>query len=207
MVKVITNIKQLVGTRKGNKLIRGKELGELPSVENAYLVIEDGIIAEYGTMSSNQKSEIGNQKSIDVSGQSILPCWCDSHTHLVFAASREEEFVDKIRGMSYEEIAAKGGGILNSAKKLNAMSEDELFNVSWKKLNEVIKLGTGAIEIKSGYGLSVEGELKMLRVIKRLKEVSPIPIKATFLGAHSYPLEYRENHKGYIDLIINEMLS
>jgi imidazolonepropionase len=125
---------------------------------------------------------------------------------LVFAASREEEFVDKLKGMSYEEIAAKGGGILNSAKKLNAMSEDELFDVSLKRLNEVIKLGTGAIEIKSGYGLSVEGELKMLRVIKRLKEVSPIPIKATFLGAHTYPLEYREDHKGYIDIIINEML-
>jgi imidazolonepropionase len=125
---------------------------------------------------------------------------------LVFAASREEEFVDKIKGMSYQEIAAKGGGILNSAKKLNAMSEDELFDISWRRLNEVIKLGTGAIEIKSGYGLSVEGELKMLRVIKRLKEISPIPIRATFLGAHTYPLEYRENHKGYIDLIINEML-
>ena len=150
------------------------------------------------------KSKIENE--IDATDQFILPCWCDSHTHLVFASSREEEFVDKIKGMSYEEIAAKGGGILNSAKKLNAMSEDELFNVSWKRLNEVIKLGTGAIEIKSGYGLSVEGELKMLRVIKRLKEVSPIPIKATFLGAHTYPLEYRENHKGYIDLMINEML-
>ena len=156
---------------------------------------------------SNFKPQTSNFKqTIDASGQFILPCWCDSHTHLVFAASREEEFVDKLKGMSYEEIAAKGGGILNSARKLNAMSEDELFDVSWKRLNEVIKLGTGAIEIKSGYGLSVEGELKMLRVIKRLKEISAIPIKATFLGAHTYPLEYRENHKGYIDIIINEML-
>ena len=170
------------------------------------MIVENGLIAEYGSM-QNIKHEASNFKlTIDASGQFILPCWCDSHTHLVFAASREEEFVDKIKGMSYEEIAAKGGGILNSAKKLNAMSEDELFDVSWKRLNEVIKLGTGAIEIKSGYGLSVEGELKMLRVIKRLKEISPIPIKATFLGAHTYPLEYRENHKGYIDLIINEML-
>ncbi|HEY5966363.1 MAG TPA: imidazolonepropionase [Chitinophagaceae bacterium] len=206
MATLVSNIKQLVGVRQESKLLNGKELSVLPVIENAYLIIENGLIAEYGGM-SNLKLQTSNFKQIiDASGQFILPCWCDSHTHLVFAASREEEFVDKLKGMSYEEIAAKGGGILNSAKKLNAMSEDELFDVSWKRLNEVIKLGTGAIEIKSGYGLSVEGELKMLRVIKRLKEVSPIPIKATFLGAHTYPVEYRENHKGYIDLIINEML-
>ena len=206
MATLVSNIKQLVGVRQESKLLKGKELSVLPVIENAYLIIENGLIAEYGGM-SNLKLQTSNFKQIiDASGQFILPCWCDSHTHLVFAASREEEFVDKIRGMSYEEIAAKGGGILNSAKKLNAMSEDELFDVSWKRLNEVIKLGTGAIEIKSGYGLSVEGELKMLRVIKRLKDMSPIPIKATFLGAHTYPLDYREDHKGYIDLIINEML-
>ena len=206
MATLVSNIKQLVGVRQESKLLKGKELSVLPVIENAYLIIENGLIAEYGGM-SNLKLQTSNFKQIiDASGQFILPCWCDSHTHLVFAASREEEFVDKLKGMSYEEIAAKGGGILNSAKKLNAMSEDELFDVSWKRLNEVIKLGTGAIEIKSGYGLSVEGELKMLRVIKRLKEVSPISIKATFLGAHTYPLEYRENHKGYIDLVINEML-
>jgi len=206
MTTFISNIKQLVGVREESKLLKGNELSILPAIENAYLIVENGLIAEYGSM-QNIKHQTSNFKlTIDATGQFILPCWCDSHTHLVFAASREEEFVDKIKGMSYEEIAAKGGGILNSAKKLNAMSEDELFNISWKRLNEVIKLGTGAIEIKSGYGLSVEGELKMLRVIKRLKEVSPIPIKATFLGAHTYPLEYRENHKGYIDLIINEML-
>ena len=206
MATLVSNIKQLVGVRQESKLLKGKELSVLPVIENAYLIIENGLIAEYGGM-SNLKLQTSNFKQIiDASGQFILPCWCDSHTHLVFSASREEEFVDKLKGMSYEEIAAKGGGILNSAKKLNAMSEDELFDVSWKRLNEVIKLGTGAIEIKSGYGLSVEGELKMLRVIKRLKEVSPIPIKATFLGAHTYPVEYRENHKGYIDLIINEML-
>jgi len=206
MATLISNIKQLVGVREESKLLKGKELAVLPSIENAYLVIENGSIAEYGSMKGIQNSKFKIQNKIDATDQFILPCWCDSHTHLVFAASREEEFVDKIKGMSYEEIAAKGGGILNSAKKLNAMSEDELFNVSWKRLNEVIKLGTGAIEIKSGYGLSVEGELKMLRVIKRLKEVSPIPIKATFLGAHTYPLEYKEDHKGYIDLIISEML-
>ena len=206
MATLISNIKQLVGVREESKLLKGKELSALPCLDNAYLIIENGIISDFGLMKEirDPKSKIENE--IDATGQFILPCWCDSHTHLVFASSREEEFVDKIKGMSYEEIAAKGGGILNSAKKLNAMSEDELFNVSWKRLNEVIKLGTGAIEIKSGYGLSVEGELKMLRVIKRLKEVSPIPIKATFLGAHTYPLEYRENHKGYIDLMINEML-
>jgi len=206
MTTLISNIKQLVGIREESKLLKGKELSALPCLDNAYLIIENGIISGFGLMKEIQipKSKIDNE--IDATGQLILPCWCDSHTHLVFAASREEEFVDKIKGMSYEEIAAKGGGILNSAKKLNAMSEDELFDVSWNRLNEVIKLGTGAIEIKSGYGLSVEGELKMLRVIKRLKEVSPIPIKTTFLGAHTYPLEYREDHKGYIDLIINEML-
>ena len=206
MATLVSNIKQLVGVREEPKLLKGKELSALPCLDNAYLIIENGIISDFGLMKEirDPKSKIENE--IDASGQFILPCWCDSHTHLVFAASREEEFVDKIKGMSYEEIAAKGGGILNSAKKLNTMSEDELFDVSLKKLNEVIKLGTGAIEIKSGYGLSVEGELKMLRVTKRLKETSPIPIKATFLGAHTYPLEYRENHKGYIDIIINEML-
>src|SRR5439155_22836992 len=153
------------------------------------------------------KSEIRNPKSeIDASGQLVLPCWCDSHTHLVFAASREEEFVDKIKGMSYAEIAAKGGGILNSAKKLNETSEDELFNLAWQRLEEVSSFGTGAIEIKSGYGLSVEGELKMLRVIKKLKERSSLSIRSTFLGAHTYPLQYREDHLGYIDCIINAML-
>ena len=206
MVTVITNIKQLVGVRQENKLLRGKELAELPSIENAYLVVEDGIIADYDRM-ENLKSEILNPKSeINANGQLVLPCWCDSHTHLVFAASREEEFVDKIKGMSYAEIAAKGGGILNSAKKLNEASGDELFNLTWKRIEEISKLGTAAVEIKSGYGLTVEGELKMLRVIKKLKERSVLSIKATFLGAHTYPLEYKENHQGYIDCIINEML-
>jgi len=206
MVTLISNIKQLVGVREESELLRGKELSDLPCIENAYILVEDGIIAEYGEMKEIQNSKFKIQNTVDAAGQFILPCWCDSHTHLVFAASREEEFVDKIKGMSYEEIAAKGGGILNSAKKLNVMNEDELFDISWKRLHEVIKLGTGAIEIKSGYGLTVEGELKMLRVIKRLKERSPIPIKSTFLGAHTYPLEYKEDHKGYTDLIINEML-
>ena len=211
MATLITNIKQLVGVRETNKpdshkVLRGKELAELPVIENAYLVIEAGSIAEYGEMSSIQNSTLKTQNKIDAAGQMVLPCWCDSHTHLVFASSREEEFVDKIKGMSYAEIAARGGGILNSARKLNDTSEDELFSNAWRRLEEVSKLGTGAIEIKSGYGLTIEGELKMLRVIKKLKERSVLSIKATFLGAHTYPLEYKENHQGYIDCIINEML-
>jgi imidazolonepropionase len=206
MTTLITNIKQLVGVRETNELIRGKELAELSSVENAYLIIEDGIIAAYGEM-QHLKSEIRNPKSeINAADLFILPCWCDSHTHLVFASSREEEFIDKIKGMSYAEIAARGGGILNSARKLNDTSEDQLFSSAWKRLEEVSKLGTGAIEIKSGYGLTVEGELKMLRVIKKLKERSALSIKATFLGAHTYPLEYKQDHQGYIDRIINGML-
>ncbi|MFN7015008.1 MAG: imidazolonepropionase, partial [Bacteroidia bacterium] len=139
-------------------------------------------------------------------GKSVIPCWVDSHTHLVYAGSREQEFVDRINGLSYEEIALRGGGILNSAKRLNEATEDELFQSAYKRLDEIIKMGTGAVEIKSGYGLSVETELKMLRVIKRLKEKSPIPIKSTFLGAHALPLEYKENKRAYIDLIIYEML-
>ena len=206
MATLITNIKQLVNVREQPTLLRGKALSILPCIENAYMVIEDDVIAAYGEMREIQNSKSNTQNELNASGQFILPCWCDSHTHLVFAASREEEFVDKINGLSYAEIAAKGGGILNSATKLNGMSEDQLFNVSWKRLEEVSKLGTGAIEIKSGYGLTVEGELKMLRVIKKLKERSSLSIRSTFLGAHTYPLEYKEDHQGYIELIINEML-
>ncbi|MCY7311833.1 MAG: imidazolonepropionase [Chitinophagaceae bacterium] len=203
---IITNIKQLVNIRQQNELLRGKELAVLPCIENAYLVIENGIIAEYGEMDNLGWTDNNNDNLIDASGQIVLPAWCDSHTHIVFATSREEEFIDKIRGISYAEIAAKGGGILNSAKKIAETSELDLLRSAWARLQEIMQLGTGAVEIKSGYGLSVEGELKMLRVIKKLKETSPIPIKATFLGAHTYPVEYKENHQGYIDLIINEML-
>lgn len=203
---LVTNIKQLVNTRTENELLRGEALANLPVINNAFLLIEDGIIADYGTMAEIENRKLKIENAINATGQFILPAWCDSHTHIVFAASREEEFIDKIKGLSYAEIAAKGGGILNSAKKIQAASEDELFSLAWKRLEEVSKLGTGAIEIKSGYGLTVEGELKMLRVIKKLKERSKISIKATFLGAHTYPLEYKENHPGYIDLIINEML-
>lgn len=201
--QVFSNISLLANTRPRSGFVRGVEMSVLPSIKNAYLIVEDGVIAEFGEM-----EDLRFQKEkINVADKAIiLPCWCDSHTHIVFAGSREEEFIDKIKGFSYSEIAAKGGGILNSAKKLNETSEDELFNSAWKRLEEVSRLGTGAIEIKSGYGLSVEGELKMLRVIKKLKEKSSLKIKATFLGAHAFPSNYKENHKEYLDIIIHQML-
>ena len=207
MTTLIIHINQLVNTREQNKLLRGKELAVLPSIENAFLLIEDGIIAAYGNMFELElKVPQMPAHIIDASGQFVLPCWCDSHTHIVFAGSRENEFVDKIKGLSYAEIAARGGGILNSSGKLHAATEEQLFNESWQRLTEINKSGTGAVEIKSGYGLSIEGELKMLRVIKKLKERSGMIIKATFLGAHTYPPAYKENHQGYIDLIIHDML-
>ncbi len=203
---LISNIKLLVNTREENKCLRGKELAVLPCVENAYLIVEDGIITGLGRMGEILHPQKKFRTIIDASDQLVLPAWCDSHTHLVFAASREEEFIDKIRGLSYAEIAARGGGILNSAAKMNAATENQLFNAGWKRLEEVSRTGTGSIEIKSGYGLTVEGELKMLRVIKKLKEKSSLSIKATFLGAHTYPGEYRDNHEGYINLVTREML-
>jgi imidazolonepropionase len=215
---LIVNCKQLVSTRAQSSLLRGSALAGLPCMENSWLLVEDDTIAAYGPMSRlpsdlamqlalNEPGKPGEDGPvIDATGQFILPAWCDSHTHLVFAGSREEEFVDKIRGLSYAEINARGGGILNSARKLAEMSEDALFDEAWKRLAELSRLGTGAVEIKSGYGLTVEGELKMLRVIKKLKERSSLSIKATFLGAHTYPPQYRDNHPGYLDLLINEML-
>lgn len=199
--QIFTNISLLAGLGAHNGFLRGKSLCHLALLQNAYLIIEDDIIAGYGEM----KNYNGIRNDVP-GGTIIFPAWCDSHTHLVFAGSREDEFIDKIKGLSYAEIAANGGGILNSARKLNATSEDELFNSAWKRLDEVSKLGTGAIEIKSGYGLTLDGELKMLRVIKRLKEKSSLKIRSTFLGAHSFPIEYKENHQGYIDVIITEML-
>lgn len=206
MAILISNIKTLVNTREENILLRGKALRVLPCIDDAYLIIEDEHIAEYGKMSGFRLTASGFSEHFNASGRFVLPSWCDSHTHLVFAGSRENEFVDKINGLSYAEIASKGGGILNSAKKLNNTSEDELFSQSYKRLQEVIKLGTGAIEIKSGYGLNVEGEIKMLRVIQRLKETSKILIKSTFLGAHTLPAEYKQDRAGYINLIIHQML-
>jgi imidazolonepropionase len=175
-------------------------------MENAYLLVEDGSIAAYGSMQNLSYSASDFTEHFCAAGRLVLPSWCDSHTHLVYAGSRESEFVDKIRGLSYADIAAKGGGILHSAKRLNETTEEELFRQSYSRLQEVIAVGTGAIEIKSGYGLSVEGELKMLRVIRRLKQASPIPIKATFLGAHAVPAAYKEDREQYIRLLTDEML-
>lgn len=203
----IINIHLLVNVRNEYCLLRGSALAELPTLENAFLDIEDGLIRGYGSMESiNGQQKIVETEIYDAEGATVLPSWCDSHTHLVFASSRESEFVDKIKGLSYADIAARGGGILNSALKLNALSESELYDLAWERVQELIALGTGAIEIKSGYGLTVEGELKMLRVIKKLKQFSPIPIRASFLGAHTYPFHFKENHQGYINQIIDEML-
>jgi len=203
---LFTNIHTLVGIHDANvRLLRGADMAHLPSLKNAWLLVEDGRIAAFGSMDV-LPTNTSQLKQISLNGAWVFPSWCDSHTHLVFAASREEEFVLKIQGKSYEEIALAGGGILNSAQKIQACSEDELFALAKQRLQKVMATGTGAIELKSGYGLSVEGELKMLRVIKRLKNWSPIPIKATFLGAHAYPQEFKENHQGYIDLLLNTLL-
>jgi len=201
---LIKNIKELFGVRETTAFLEGKEMAVLPSIKDAYLEIQEGKIQSYGSMSD--LSTLDHDETIDAGGQYVLPAWCDSHTHLVFDGSREEEFVDKIKGATYEEIARKGGGILNSAKKLQEASEDSLYEQAWNRLEEVRKTGTGAIEIKSGYGLTLEAELKMLRVIRRLREDSPVSIKSTFLGAHAYPALYKEDHQGYLDLVCNEMM-
>ena len=202
---LIKNIKELIQVReKAITKVSGADMAILPTIKNAYLIIENNIIADFGAMANCP--EIAYDEVIDAAGKMVLPTWCDSHTHIVYAGNREQEFVDRINGLSYEEIANRGGGILNSAKKLQETTEEDLYNQSKVRLEEVMKLGTGAVEIKSGYGLSVEGELKMLRVIKKLAANYPIAIKATFLGAHAFPLAYKDNHQGYIDLIIQEML-
>jgi imidazolonepropionase len=205
MITLIINIKELLQVREtAIAKVSGSEMAILPTIKNAFLVIKDNLIADFGSM--NNLPKINTDKTIDATGKMILPSWCDSHTHIVYAGNREQEFVDRINGLTYEEIANRGGGILNSAKKLNESSEEEIYNQSKDRLEEVIRLGTGAVEIKSGYGLTVDGELKMLRVIQNLAQNYPITIKATFLGAHAFPLVYAGNHQGYIDLIINEML-
>jgi imidazolonepropionase len=205
---LIKNIQQLVQVREpGNKIVKGNEMASLPIIENAWLAIENDSIVGYGTMEEWPGiSDWSNLEVIDASGKMVLPSYCDSHTHIVYAGTREGEFVDRINGLSYEEIALRGGGIINSAKKMEAASEDDLFKSALVRVNEMVFQGTGAIEIKSGYGLSLETELKMLRVIKRLQKTLPIPIKSTFLGAHALPLAYKENREGYIQLILNEML-
>ena len=205
---LIKNIKGLVQYGENLPSVRkGKEMKELPVLENAFLALENGVIVAYGLMSDwGGITDWRDLEVIDADGRYVLPAFCDSHTHTVFAKSREEEFVDRINGLTYEEIAIKGGGILNSARRLAEMSEDELFDQALERVERLMSYGTGAIEIKSGYGLSIKAEIKMLRVIKRLKTECAIEIKATFLGAHAFPPEYKENHRGYIDLIINEML-
>jgi len=202
--QIFTDISLLANTRPASHLIRGKEMAQLPVIENAYLIIEGDRIAEYGPMSELRYFSAGFER-LPI-GTVILPAWCDSHTHMVYAGSREGEFVSKIKGLSYAEIAAQGGGILHSARLLNDTSEDELFRLAWARLEEVTKTGTGAVEIKSGYGLSVEGELKMLRVIKKLKSRSSLLIKATFLGAHAFPAAYRDDHQAYLALIVDKIL-
>jgi imidazolonepropionase len=204
---LLTNIKQLINVREDTGPLYGTEMSELPVIRDAWLLIEGNEIAGFGKM-ENLQNAVKNlpPELIDCSDKLVMPSWCDSHTHLVFAGSRENEFVDKIRGHSYEEINASGGGILSSVRMLNDTSEDELFRTSWKRLEEISALGTGAVEVKSGYGLSVAGELKMLRVIRKLKEKSAVQIKSTFLGAHTYPLAYREDHRAYIKMITEEML-
>lgn len=204
--KAFINIKQLlqVETDTLKLKVSGDEMKMLPVINNAFLIIENDEIVNFGEMSNFQNQS--TIETIDCTGQLVLPTWYDSHTHIVYAGNREQEFVDRINGLTYEEIANNGGGILNSAKKLQEISEEELYKQSAERLDEVIKLGTGGIEIKSGYGLTVNAELKMLRTIKKLKENYNIPIKATFLGAHAVPSEFKENKQGYLDLIINEML-
>ncbi len=203
---LIKNIKKLVQTEiKPKTKVSGKDMAKLKNIDNAYLILHNDIIEDFGKMKDMPEIS-GNYKSIDAGGKFVFPSFCDSHTHLVYAGSREIEYNDKIKGLSYEEIAKRGGGILNSAKLLNKTSEDELYEQALPRINEIISQGTGAVEIKSGYGLTVDGELKMLRIIKRLKETSPLIIKSTFLGAHSVPAEYKGKQKEYVDLVINKML-
>ena len=205
MKTLLVNIKELLQIRDASeKKVSGAAMADLPYLKNAYLLIENELIADFGLMENCPNGAV--DLVIDATGKIVLPSWCDSHTHLVYAGSRADEFVNRIKGMSYEDIANAGGGILNSAVKLNQISENELFEQSKKRLEELIKMGTGAVEIKSGYGLTVEGELKMLRVIRKLSQCYDVKIKATFLGAHAFPSEYKDNHDGYVDLICNEMI-
>ncbi len=201
---LIKNIKSLLQVRSADeKLVKGKDMSELPQIENAFLLIENGKIKDFGTMDNcpDMADEI-----IDAAGKYVFPSFVDSHTHIVYAGSREVEYILKVKGLSYEEIAKRGGGILNSAKLLHNTSEEELYNQSIKRVYEVIGQGTGALEMKSGYGLNKQDELKMLRVIRRIKETVPIEVKATFLGAHAFPQEYKDNPDKYVDVVVNEMI-
>ncbi|NOZ36316.1 MAG: imidazolonepropionase [Chlorobi bacterium] len=203
---LIKNIKKLVQTEEKPKLkVAGKEMAKIGFIDNAYLILKNDIIEDFGKMKDLPEIE-SNYKSINAEGKFVFPSYCDSHTHLVYAGNREIEYNDKIKGLSYEEIAKRGGGILNSAKLLNKTSENELFEQALPRIKEIISQGTGAVEIKSGYGLTLEGELKMLRVIKHLKETTPLIIKSTFLGAHAVPEKYKGKQGKYVDFVINEIL-
>ncbi len=205
MSTLIINIKELLQVREsGIQKVSGKAMQELPSIKNAYLLIADDTIIDFGPMEDAKGITADN--TIDATDKIVLPTWCDSHTHIVYAGNREQEFVDRINGLSYEDIAKRGGGILNSAETLQNTSEEDLYKQSIARVKAVMQMGTGAIEIKSGYGLTTEAELKMLRVIKRIKKEFPVKVKATFLGAHAFPKVFKENKQGYIDSIINEML-
>jgi imidazolonepropionase len=205
---LIKNIKQLVQTEETPQLkVAGAAMKQLSCINNAWLAIEDDLIVGFGSMDDWEGiTDWKNLTVLDASDKLVMPCYCDSHTHIVYAGSRENEFVDRINGLTYEQIFERGGGILNSAKRLQSASEEELVAAALQRIHDVILQGTGAIEIKSGYGLSVEGELKMLRVIKKLKAVSPIPVKATFLGAHAIPAAYKNDKAGYIRLLIQELM-
>ncbi len=205
---LIKNIKTLVQVRETVvEKVCGKDMAQLPCIDNAWLAIDNGLIADYGKMDDFPGiTDWKDLEVIDATDKIVMPCYADSHTHIVYAGNREGEFVDRINGLSYEEIAKRGGGILNSAQLLRKTDEEELFQQSLLRFNEIIKLGTGAVEIKSGYGLCLDAELKILRVIKRIKDLNIIPVKATFLGAHAVPVEFKDNKQGYIDLIINEMI-
>lgn len=208
---LIKNIKYLIQTESKSKLwVSGEKMAKIGTIPDAFLLMEDGIIKDFGTMKDlspeHHRLEDHQVGVIDASRKFVFPSFCDSHTHLVYAGSREQEYSDKIRGLSYEEIAGRGGGILNSAKKLHEASEDELFSQSMDRINEIIRSGTGAVEIKSGYGLNLADELKMLRVIRRIKGACPLEVKATFLGAHSIPEEYKNKREKYVDIVINEMI-
>lgn len=205
MTTLIINIKELIQVENvPKKMVCGAAMKVLPTIKNAFLLIEDSIIKDFGKMDDLPKINADN--TIEANGKMVLPAWCDSHSHIVYAGNREQEFIDRINGLTYEEIANNGGGILNSAIKLQQTSEEDLYQQSAKRLEEVMKLGTGAIEIKSGYGLTKEAELKMLRVIKKLDKNYPITIKATFLAAHALPSEFKNNKSDYLDAVINEIL-